>query len=163
MRIKYFYSNILLMLSIIPLLNGCMSSYESQMNSLNRSLEEQHSPLRYVKTTSTKKYDAYTQEWVGTPGPSMADGSQLLKNDILKAIQEHCGLEPTSLVETRLVSHTPTEFYEVWLFKDPLSERKDGMSGLAVNLKALPNNNGTDFTVNGNCHGKPGMSFSFGK
>ena len=144
------------------LLTGCVSSFENQMNSLNKDLKNSKSPTRFVKVASNDKYDKYSQEWAGTPGESVAFSSKILTDDIFNTIEKHCGLKREDLVETRVVSHKFPEFYEVWVFKDKLSKRNDGLSGLTVFMKQLPNNQGTDFLVTDTCHSSQ-MTYTFGK
>jgi len=141
---------------------GCISSGQSQMNSLNENLQKSKAPIRYVRTKSDS-VEMYKEEWAGRPGKSITLNSKILENDVLKLIEEHCGLKKSQLIETRVVSHNPPDFYEVWVFQDPLSKRDDRTSGLAITFKDLGPNQGTDFNVNGNCHGKASMQFIFGK
>jgi hypothetical protein len=132
------------------------------MNSLNESLQESKSPVRYLRVKSDS-LEMYKAEWAGKPGKSIVFNSKILENDVAKLIEEHCGLKKSQLLETRIVSHNPPDFYEVWVYQDPLSKRDDKTSALAITFKDLGPNRGTDFNVNGNCHANAPMKFIFGK
>jgi len=161
MKNNYILLLLTLLLSSL-VFTGCISSGQNQMNSLNQNLQKSKAPIRYVRTKSDS-IEMYKEEWAGKPGKSITLNSKSLENDVFKLIEEHCGLKKSQLIETRVVSHNPPDFYEVWVFQDPLSKRDDKTSGLAITFKDLGPNQGTDFYVNGNCHGKASMQFIFGK
>lgn len=141
---------------------GCGSGLNPQINSLNNSLEKKHAPDRYYKTKSTKHADTYTNEWTGEKGKSVAFTSKVVTADVFKLIKKHCGLKKSDLIETRIVSYKDPTYYEVWVFKDSLSERKDKTSALTVILTQYSNTSGVDIAINGQCHSKP-LTFTFGK
>jgi len=153
---------ILLTLGILLTLSGCANSFERQINMQNITLEQKQQPDRLYKTKSTDKADFYTMEWAGTKGESMAFGSGLLYSDILKAFKVHCGFDEADLYETRIVSYKPPTSYEVWVFKDLLSEREDKTSAMSIIMTQLPNAGGVDMHFIGQCHSKP-FQFVVGK
>ncbi|PID48374.1 MAG: hypothetical protein CR967_00320 [Proteobacteria bacterium] len=144
------------------MINGCVNSFSNQMNVQNENLEKQYMPIRLYKTTSTNNADIYESDWAGEKGKSIALNSKLLYSDVLKAFKQGCGFEESDLVETRIVSHKIPVFYEVWVFKDAMSKRKDKTSGLSVVLTQLPNGGGVDIYFYGKCHSEP-MRFVFTK
>lgn len=162
MKNNYILLILTLLLSSL-IFTGCVSSSEGQMQSLNKSQEASNSPTRFTKTVSNDKYDTYEETWAGTPGQSATTGAKQLRSDIFNLLEKNCGLKPSQLAQTRIISQKPPIFKEVWVFNDPLSERKDGLSGLSITLKQLPNNNGVDFFINGKCHATASMTFTFGK
>ena len=145
----------LVALGILLTLSGCANSFENQINTQNIALEQKQQPDRLYKTKSTDKADFYTMEWAGTKGKSMAVGSELLYSDILKAFKVHCGFDETDLIETRIVSYKPPTSYEVWVFKDSLSQREDKTSAMSIIMTQLPNGGGVDMNFIGQCHSKP--------
>ena len=162
MKNNYILLLLTLLLSSL-VFTGCISSSEGQMRSLNKNRKASNSPTRFTKTVSNDKYDTYGETWAGTPGQSVTTGAKQLRSDIFNMLEKNCGLKASQLVQTRIVSQKSPEFKEVWVFKDPLSKRKDGLSGLSITLKQLPNNNGVDFVINGECHASAPMTFTFGK
>ena len=146
---------ILVTLGILLTLSGCANSFERQINMQNITLEQKQQPDRLYKTKSTDKADFYTMEWAGTKGESIALVSEQLYADILNVFKSHCGFSETDLLETRIVSYKLPTFYEVWVFKDALSERKDKTSAMSVIMTQLPNGGGVDMNFIGQCHSKP--------
>jgi len=153
---------ILVTFGILLTLSGCANSIDRQINMQNITLEQKQQPDRLYKTKSTDKADFYTMEWAGAKGRSMAFGVELLYADILKGFKLHCGFDEADLVETRIVSYQFPVSYEVWIFKDPLSQREDKTSAMSVILKQLPNGGGVDMNFIGQCHSKP-LQLVFGK
>lgn len=144
------------------MMNGCVNSLSNQINVQNKNLEKQHMPTRLYKTASTKDADFYKSNWAGEKGKSIALNSMLLYADVLKAFKQNCGFDQSDLVETRIVSHKPPVFYEVWVFKDTMSKRENKTSGLSVVLTQLPNGGGVDMNFYGKCHSEP-LQFVFTK
>lgn len=145
------------------LLAGCSGNPSATAGAqvANRDLEKEFSPVRFVTRAVGERTSLTTAEWAGTPGQSITAGAQQVRADILQALRQNCGLEESQLAEVRVVKHRAPLFYEVWVFKDPLSKRDDGMSGLSVVMKQLPDNGGVDFSIRGACHSsKPPVFYS---
>ena len=144
----------------IILLSSCATN--SPINSLNSSYTKDRAPLRYVKD-KTYKYNGtqYVTDFAGNKGKSITKMSKQVSLDIFKTIKKTCGFTQRDLIETRIVEHKPPYFYEVWVFKDSKSQRKDKRTGLTVYMHELPNNNGVDFQIKGSCHTHTGMTFTF--
>ncbi len=145
------------------IMNGCVSSTTNQMTVQNQTFEKQKMPTRLYKTISTQDSDFYESNWAGEKGRSIALNSIRLYSDILQAFKQNCGFEQNDLVETRVVSHKPPVFYEVWIFQDQLSKRKDKTSGLSVVLTQFPNDGGVDINFYGKCHSDEPLRFIMGK
>lgn len=141
------------------MLNGCVSSFDSQMEARNEMFEKQNTPIRLYKTSSTKSADFYKSDWAGKKGKSIVYASNVLRNDVFKAFKQNCGFNQIDLIETRIVSHDGLVFKEVWVFKDGLSKRKDRTSGLSVVLTQLPNAGGVDMNFFGTCHSAEPFQF----
>jgi hypothetical protein len=145
------------------IMNGCVNSLSNQMNIQNKNLEKQYMPIRLYKTASSNDADFYKSDWAGKKGNSIALNSKLLYTDILKAFKQNCGFNENDLLETRIVSHKHPIYYEVWVFKDDLSKRKDKTSALSVVLTQVPNSGGVDMDFNGECHSSESLQFVFAK
>lgn len=143
---------------------GCSSAAsiaDRQATIFNRDLSDKQLPIRYVVSENPRGGYMVSPQWAGTPGDSVTLGSTELNNDIHAAIEKHCGHKKENLVEVRLVSQKPPEFYEVWLFHDPESKRDDHLSGLSVILTQLPFGGGVNFGIRGPCHAPGGAIFTF--
>ena len=67
------------------------------------------------------------------------------------------------MIETRIVSHENPTYYEVWVFKDKLSKRKDKTSAVSIILTQVPNGGGVDIAFKGSCHSNGSTQYIFGK
>lgn len=141
----------------LGLLAGCAGNptAEHAIRSANRGLERDYAPLRMVATPTGKRSVAVSPQWAGTVAPSITTAASVVRDDVLQAFAAHCGFHAEQLAEVRVVWHRPPEFYEVWVFNDPQSGRKDGKSGVSVILRQLPNNGGVDYSLRGDCHSQP--------
>ena len=142
------------------LLVGCASGNLPIMR-LNHDLAESKSPVRYVEDPSYKGGKRYVEAFAGVKGESATANAKQVRSDVFKTIRKHCGFREQDLVETRIVEHKPPYFYEVWVFKDPKSQREDKRSGLSVVLHQLPGNRGVDFTISKQCHTRKGLVMTF--
>ena len=151
----------ILLLPAFIVLSGCVSNSSTiaAFKSANRDLALQFSPFRFVTKRSGDRGSITTTEWAGTPGQSITHQAPQVRSDVLESFKSNCGFEESQIIETRIVYHKPTRFYEVWVFDDPKSERKDKKSALSLVMIQLPNNGGVDFSVHGDCHSKKGSIF----
>ena len=164
LKMSYFMNRYLLTIILSSMIfSGCAGNPASDaaLRSANQALENQFSPLRYVSTPSDSGGSIANVEWAGVPGQSISERAPQVRQDIFGAIMRNCDLQSSALAETRIVKHEVPTFYEVWLFNDPLSERTDKKSGLAVVMKQLPNGGGVDIQYYGDCHSKEAPAFHF--
>lgn len=86
----------------------------------------------------------------GAIGTTAANAA--VQQRILDTFRDRCGLEQSSLREVRVVRHAPpTEWYEVWVFKNPASKRHDKASGMSVVMKYDPARNYSNVSFYGDC------------
>ncbi|MDQ6955730.1 MAG: hypothetical protein Q9M21_00895, partial [Mariprofundaceae bacterium] len=90
---------------------------------------------------------------------SISNNSAQLRSDIFRTIQKNCQLSEEDLKEIRIVSHNNPVFYEIWVFNDKLSKRKDKTSGLSVIMTQLANGGGVDMNFIGRCHAEEATTF----
>lgn len=156
---KIFHSIILSALLIS--LGGCAGHSGTTVvtQKVNRDLEIEFSPIRFITKENGNNGSITTAEWAGTPGQSITKNSAQVQADVFQSLKANCDLDQSQLAETRIVMHKPPTFYEVWVFNDPLSGRQDKQSALSVVLKQLPNDRGVDFSVHGACHTKGSPTF----
>lgn len=140
---------------------SCANPLEKQLLKYNEDINN-ISPYRYELVEKTPKFTAYELKLAGVSNPSIAKDSEVLLQDILKGVQEKCGFIKDQLIETRKVLYKHPNYYEVWVFKDMLSERDDKTTGISVLLRSYPNDGGVDIEISGDCHAKPKKMF-FGK
>jgi len=144
-------------------LQGCagkQNQIERTFNDQNKKLAAEKLPIRFVKLpVSNEKYVAYGEEWAGVAGESITNRSKLLKADVMGAFKKHCQFPENDLREIRVVSHNPPVFYEVWIFNDKLSKRKDKTSAISVIMKQLSAMGGVDFNLIGRCHAEQSTRF----
>jgi hypothetical protein len=129
--------------------------------SANESLAAQFAPIRYVLKATGKGGYVATAEWAGSPKQSILQNSAQVRSDVLSGFKKECGFSEAQLEQTRAVKYQYPIFYEVWVFKDPQSKRDDGLSGVSVILKQLPNGGGVDFSLQGDCHSKKSPVFYY--
>ncbi|WP_417216982.1 hypothetical protein [Alcanivorax sp.] len=164
LKMDYFMSRYLLTIILSSIIfPGCAvnPSSDAALRSANQALEDQFSPFRYMATPSDSGGSIAHVEWAGVPGQSISERAPQVRQDIFGAIMRNCDLQSSALAETRIVKHEVPTFYEVWVFNDPLSERTDKKSGLAVVMKQLPNGGGVDIQYYGDCHSKEAPAFHF--
>jgi hypothetical protein len=144
---------ILIFILISSTLISCGNYFENSIRKTNERLIASKDAYLYKKTT-TEQANIYRQEWRGKIGKSAAFTTfeKQLVEDIFISFKKGCGFNREDLVETRIISHKNPVFHEVWVFKDPLSKRKDKTSGLSVILTSTPKRGGTDIALIGQCH-----------
>jgi hypothetical protein len=115
----------------------------------NAKLARQYSPFRIVPHSD----GTFSRNWAGEPGRSITEDTPGLKRDVLRGFRSSCGFTAKQLIETRVVRHEDPDYYEVWVFADPASRRKDRTTGISVILKALPSGS-YRIRIKGSCHSK---------
>ncbi|EGQ7696267.1 hypothetical protein IS634_004299, partial [Vibrio vulnificus] len=113
------------------------------------------SPYRFIQSEKVDTHTSYILEPAGAESETIAKHSKVLLADIFRGFKSECGFSKSDLVSVNKVKHESPVFYEVWTFKDPLSERSDKTSSMSVILTAYSNGGGTDISFVGNCHAKP--------
>jgi len=117
----------------------------------NRKFYQERSPQR-VKTHLLEN-GAYTFEyvWAGVKGSSVLGVvDEVLKRDVHQLIKSRCDFDKSDLQETYIVEHKHPFFYEVWVYHDPKSKRKDKTTGLSLILE-FPTTGGTDINIVSHC------------
>lgn len=143
----------------LSLLIGCSSNGNSSINRMNTSFEQSQSAYRLLPEVSAGK-TVYKLSPAGKSGSSITNNDELVKHDVLMAIDKKCGFSADKLSETRIVEHAGMSFYEVWVFQDDASQFDSKTSALSVVMEQLPNNGGVNISVKGNCQTAP-MMFTF--
>lgn len=143
----------------ITLLVGCTGN--SPVTSLNRGLKQDKYPMRYVKDKTYTKGTKYIEGFAGKKGVSITEKSPQVKKDVYKTIYKHCHYTAKDRVYVNIVENNVPYYYEVWIFKDKQSKRKDKLSALSVILHQLPNKGGVDILLKGKCHATQGMVLTF--
>jgi hypothetical protein len=138
----------------ITLLVGCVNTLEHTIKNTNERFEQQYAPYRFIKQENKETHSKYQLEPAGQKKRDIVINKILLA-DIFYSIKKKCGFKKNDLMETRLVSRKHLKSYQVWIFKDALSEMDDKTSAISVVLISYPNNGGTDIGLAGNCHAKP--------
>ncbi|WP_324172826.1 hypothetical protein [Sulfurimonas sp.] len=142
----------------IPLVffSGCSTMVQDQAIQQNKNLEISMHPTRYNRIKSTPEADYYNNIWAGKKGRSIALKKGNYKY-ILNIFKKHCNFNEKDLLETRLVSHEDNVYYEVWVFKDSLSQREPKESGISVIFTEQKNKykNGVVLNFIGSCHTPP--------
>lgn len=118
----------------------------------NNNLYKSRSPVRVDVKILEGGGAILSQVWAGEKGISIIDtAEETIKNDVWKLFTENCGFSKSDLREVRIVEHKHPFFYEVWIFDDQKSKRKDGQSGISLILNVSATS-GTDITLVGGCH-----------
>ena len=121
------------------LIVGCssISGMQSQVDTMNRQLESNYSPVR-AKLTNFDGGATGLQVgvWAGESGDTVFHEKQ--QELIFENIEKHCGYKKESLYEVRVVRYTETQWYEVWVFNNPESKREDKKSGVSVLVRFNP-------------------------
>ncbi len=148
------------LLSVICIALSACASNQKNFAEFNRQFAEAKFPVRYTleKTETTEAWDTV---WAGEVAPSAAYRSDILFEGIITNIEKKCGYGLDELVETRVVSHEALVFYEVWVFADEKSKRKDKRSAQTVYMKAWPDQTRTEYQLIGPCQASyPSFMFS---
>ncbi|RMH13701.1 MAG: hypothetical protein D6698_13650 [Gammaproteobacteria bacterium] len=130
---------------------------------LNEGMAKRHAPLRYVLDDSRSNAGTrfFREAWAGEPGESHVN--ERYRKMALDRINRYCDLPPSAFIEARTVSFSETYIEEVWVFRDPLSKREDGLSGQTVMFRYDPETNRTDVSFSGACHTAAETTFSFAR
>lgn len=133
------------------ILSGCASSLDGSIRIANKEFEQNFSAYRYLQTQDESTHNSYELKAAGELAESIASNSPAVQADLFKAFKSACNFNKEQLIETRVVSHRSPLFYEVWVFKDELSERSDKTSAISVVLTS--DSTGTGINLSGSCHG----------
>ncbi|MCU8395837.1 hypothetical protein M2G63_21100 [Vibrio vulnificus] len=139
----------------ILLVSGCSNSLVNTVKNTNEKLSLEQAPYRYVQSEKVDTHTSYILKPAGSESETIAKHSEVLLKDIFSGFKNECGFSKSDLVSVNKVKHASPVFYEVWTFRDALSERSDKTSSMSVILTAYPNGGGTDISFVGNCHAKP--------
>lgn len=135
------------------LLAGCAASsgLRDQVDARNRQLEARYAPTRIVlKEGPGGATSIETGAWAGVVGSTAAN--DVFRERIFAELRQACGYERSDLREVRVVRHAPpTEWYEVWVFHDPASDRPDKSSGISIVLRYDPLTNRSNVSSYGGC------------
>lgn len=117
----------------------------------NSNLYKEKSPFRVDVKVLEGGGAVMNKIWAGEKGSSIVESADdILKSDIWKLFEKKCAFSKSDLAEVRVVEHKHPFYYEVWVFKNQLSKRADGTSGISLILN-FPPSGGTDIELVGEC------------
>lgn len=138
----------------VVLVSGCSTTsfMQRQADQMNEQFARQYSPIRAEFTDHGNGATSFQiGVWAGEPGASIFNDQH--KDHIFNLIEESCGFDRASLLETRIVEHQEQFWYEVWLFNDSESGSQDKQKGISVVVSYEPSTDKTKTSLYG-CNSK---------